>query len=68
MSEIIRNVVLDEETYGIVRDVMKKRSFGKKGFSLSLRTIIREWSQADQERYRITEAGRSALRVPQETA
>ena len=38
-----RNITLDDETLKIVSELVNDRNFGPKGFSLAVRTIIREW-------------------------
>lgn len=49
-NSVPRNVSLDEETKAIVDDLVRERHFGSNGFSLALRTIIREWAEARRVR------------------
>ena len=40
-----KTVVMDSETLAIVEQLVIERHFGGQGFSLGVRTIIREWSE-----------------------
>ena len=67
---ITRNIVLDEETLAIVEQLVTERHFGGQGFSLAVRTIIREWAEQIKLKASIAENyGRlqAALSNPQVT-
>jgi len=42
-KKVIRNVVLNENEYKIVKELQSALGLGDRGFSASLRIIIREW-------------------------
>ncbi len=46
---ITRNVVLDKKDEEIVARKADREGFGPKGFSMALRTIIREWAARKAE-------------------
>ena len=64
MGNIIRrNVALEQEDVREVEHLRRSKGLGIRGFSAALRMIIREWAEScADDRVRITEAGREALR------
>ncbi len=42
-DKIVRNVLLRQKDFDIVKLLVEKKGLGEKGFSAALRIIIREW-------------------------
>ena len=63
MGIIRKNVALEPEDYKAIEAVRSSKGLGSRGFSAALRLIIRHWVEnKSNERVRITEAGREALK------
>jgi hypothetical protein len=43
MAYKIKNIVLDDNDFNIINQLVKERGYGHRGFSIALRQIVREW-------------------------